>query len=74
MKVRGDYVGVGCTEDGFSLGLANGSRVDAGNLEERILLLEWENSDLQRLVCELLKKNHELRMGRWDLVSDHAAQ
>jgi hypothetical protein len=74
MKFRGDYVGVGRTEDGFSLGLANGSRVDAGNLEERILLLERENIDLQRLVCELLKKNHELRMGRWDLVSDHAAQ
>jgi hypothetical protein len=74
MKSRADYVGVGCAEDGFSLEPANGSSIDAGNLEERIFLLERENIDLQRLVCELLKKNHELRMGRWDLVSDHAAR
>jgi hypothetical protein len=66
--------GVGCAEDGFTLEPANGSSVDTANLEERISLLERENIDLQRLVCELLKKNHELRMGRWDLVSDHAAQ
>ena len=36
---------------------------DAGYLQERILILEKEKIDLQRLVCELLKKNEELRLG-----------
>jgi hypothetical protein len=74
MKSRDDHDCVGCTEHGFSLEPANGSPVAAGNLKERTLLLERENIDLQKLVCELLKKNQELRMGRWDLVSGLAAR
>jgi len=74
MKSRDDHDGVGCTEDGLSLEPANGSPVDSVNREGRILLLERQNIDLQKLVCELLKKNEELRMGRWDLVSDLAAR
>ena len=74
MKSRDDHDGVGCTEDGFSLDPANGSPVDSVKLEERILLLERQNIDLQKLVCELLKKNQELRMGRWDRVSNFAAR
>ena len=74
MKSRDDHDGVGCTEDGFNLGPANVSPVDAVNLEERILLLERQNIDLQKLVCDLLKKNQELRTGRWDLVRDLAAR
>jgi hypothetical protein len=74
MKSRDDHDAVGCTEDGFSLEPANGSPVDSVNLEERILLLERQNIDLQKLVCELLKKNQEMRTGRWDLVSDLTAR
>ncbi|MDT7813665.1 MAG: hypothetical protein QOJ42_3581 [Acidobacteriaceae bacterium] len=74
MKSRDDHDAVGCTEDGFSLEPANGLPVDSVNLEERILLLERQNIDLQILVCELLKKNQELRLGRWDLVRDLAAR
>jgi hypothetical protein len=55
MKSHDDHDGVGCTEDGFSLEPANGSPVDSVNLEERILLLERQNIDLQKLVCDLLK-------------------
>jgi hypothetical protein len=47
MKSRDDHDGVGCTEDGFSLEPVNGSPVDSGNLEKRILLLERQNIDLQ---------------------------
>jgi hypothetical protein len=74
MKSRDDHDGVGCTEDGFGLESANSLPVDSVSLEERILLLERQNIDLQKLVCELLKKNQELRMGRWDLVSALAAR
>jgi hypothetical protein len=74
MKSHDDHDGVGCTEDGFSLEPANGSPVDSVNLEERILLLERQNIDLQNLVCDLLKKNQELRTRRWELVSDLAAR
>jgi hypothetical protein len=74
MKSRDDHDGVGCTEDRFSPEPANGSPVDSVNLEERILLLERQNIDLQKLVCDLLKMNRELRTGRWDLVSDLAAR
>jgi hypothetical protein len=74
MKSHDDHDGVGCTGDGLSLEPANGSPVDSVNLEERILLLERQNIDLQKLVCDLLKKNQELRTRRWDLVSDLAAR
>jgi|GEM_PF-4599484 len=62
MKSRCSDV-IGCSKGRLSTATDIILPDDAGYLQERILVLEKEKIDLQRLVCELLKKNEELRSG-----------
>jgi hypothetical protein len=73
MKSRDDDDGVGCTDDGFSLGPATVSPVDSVNLEKRKLLLERQNIDLQTGMRPIEKEPGTADEG-WDLVSDLAAR
>lgn len=59
-----------CSEIGITSAPAIILSDDAAYLQERILVLELEKIDLQRLVCELLKKNEELRMRRREPVGE----
>jgi hypothetical protein len=47
---------------------------DASILAARVSDLERENIDLQKLVCELLSKNEELRRQIWRLTKELAAR